>query len=219
MTWWSTHLQRDLEWYCSFKLAEERGGHHKGPALQDLYNQLDTLGRDNIYHLTKSHNLSMQDTGHVQIKGIDKILKDPSAILQWWSIFLLPATDFPYSPILSSQSTFGPAPFTTEEVMMAPKKMKNGRAPGPDDVPADIWKLLGWPGVEFRNLLFNLIIVKKKPPSTTVPIWKGKVDVTECNNYQPIRLLSYTLWRYGKSTGQLTRKYCCDITTKWVWIC
>ena len=65
--------------------------------------------------------------------------------------------------------------------------MKNGKATGPDDIPAEAWKLMGHRGAEVLSNLFNKIIIEGKVPhawtiSTTVPIWKGKGDVAECKN-------------------------------------
>ncbi len=76
--------------------------------------------------------------------------------------------------------------------------MKNGKAPGPDDIPAEAWKLLGHQGAEVLTRLFNKIIDKGATPSAwtasvTVPIWKGKGDVSECTTYCPIRLLCHAM--------------------------
>uniref|UniRef100_W5MVX7 Reverse transcriptase domain-containing protein n=1 Tax=Lepisosteus oculatus TaxID=7918 RepID=W5MVX7_LEPOC len=84
------------------------------------------------------------------------------------------------------------------EVTTAINKMKSGKATGPDDIPAEVWKLLGTQGAAWLADLFNKITEEKAPPemwqtSITVPIWKGKGDVNDCSNYRPIWLLCHTM--------------------------
>jgi len=72
--------------------------------------------------------------------------------------------------------------------------MKRAKAPGPDDVPVEIWKLIGARGIHILTTLFNRIISDEETPpvwstSTIEPIWKNKGDVAACANYRPIRLL------------------------------
>lgn len=47
------------------------------------------------------------------------------------------------------------------------------------------------------------MIAENKPPkawttSVTMPIWKGKGDVSECTKYRPIRLLCHTMKIYER---------------------
>lgn len=63
------------------------------------------------------------------------------------------------SLIVSEALTPGPVtPITTAEVLMAVRRMKNGKAPGPDNMPADAWKLMGQNGAEILAIIFNCII-------------------------------------------------------------
>jgi len=76
--------------------------------------------------------------------------------------------------------------------------MKRAKAPGPDDVPVEIWKLLGGRGIHILTTLFNRIISDEEIPpiwstSTTVRIWKNKGDVADCAHYRPIRLLCHAM--------------------------
>ena len=75
--------------------------------------------------------------------------------------------------------------------------MKNGKATGPDEIPAEIWKYLGQDGVIVLYKLFNAILRCGRIPeawrmSILIPIYKGKGDVLECSNYRGIKLLSHT---------------------------
>lgn len=78
------------------------------------------------------------------------------------------------------------------------KKMKNCKAAGLDDIPVEVWKLLGRQGTNILAVLFNKIVDTGEvllawSTSVTVPIWKNKGDVTECSNYCPIRLLCHAM--------------------------
>ena len=58
------------------------------------------------------------------------------------------------------------------------KKMKKGKAQGPDDIPVEAWIALGNKGVEFLVNFFNRLLRGKKMPdewrrSILVPLYKG----------------------------------------------
>ncbi|KAM1714241.1 hypothetical protein ACFX12_024872 [Malus domestica] len=76
-----------------------------------------------------------------------------------------------------------------EEMVVALKKMKHRKAVGPDDIPIEVWKVLGETGITWLTDLFNRILKTKKMPnewrtSTLVPIYKNKGDVQNCMNYR-----------------------------------
>uniref|UniRef100_A0A183FKK7 Reverse transcriptase domain-containing protein n=1 Tax=Heligmosomoides polygyrus TaxID=6339 RepID=A0A183FKK7_HELPZ len=78
------------------------------------------------------------------------------------------------------------------------KKMRPGKATGPDDVAAELWKSKFWYPAEWLAKFFNQVVAEKKVPecwrqSTTIPIWKKKGSPTDCSNYRPIRLLSHSM--------------------------
>ncbi|MCI4378649.1 hypothetical protein PGIGA_G00218200 [Pangasianodon gigas] len=65
-------------------------------------------------------------------------------------------------------------------VRKALKRMKSGKAVGPDDIPVEVWKCLGEAAVEFLTSLFNRVLESEKMPeewrsSVLVPIFKNKV--------------------------------------------
>ena len=84
-----------------------------------------------------------------------------------------------------------------EEVAAAMKRMKRGKAVGPDNIPVEAWKVLGWLGVEILTDIFAKIMETEKIPdewrrsSTLIPIFKNKGDIQECGNYQEIKLTSH----------------------------
>ncbi|KAM1668169.1 hypothetical protein COP1_047241 [Malus domestica] len=52
-----------------------------------------------------------------------------------------------------------------KEVVVALKKMKYKKAMGPDDIPIEVWKVLGETGITWLTDLFNRILKTKKMPN------------------------------------------------------
>ena len=82
-----------------------------------------------------------------------------------------------------------------EEVKAAMRRLKSGKAVGPDDIPVEAWRCLGEMAVEFLTRLFNTILESERMPeewrrSVLVPIFKNKGDVQSCSNYRGIKLLN-----------------------------
>ncbi|KAK3569830.1 hypothetical protein QTP86_005860 [Hemibagrus guttatus] len=51
-----------------------------------------------------------------------------------------------------------------DEVRKALKRMKSGKAVGPDDIPVEVWKCLGEAAVEFLANLFNRVLESERMP-------------------------------------------------------
>ncbi|KAK3552816.1 hypothetical protein QTP86_022562, partial [Hemibagrus guttatus] len=51
-----------------------------------------------------------------------------------------------------------------DEVRKALKRMKSGKAVGPDDIPVEVWKCLGEAAVEFLTSLFNRVLESERMP-------------------------------------------------------
>ena len=83
------------------------------------------------------------------------------------------------------------------EVREALKRMKGGKAMGPDGIPFEVWRCLGDIAVVWLTKLFNHIFRSNKMPdewrSILVPIYKNKGDIQSCTNYQGIKLMSHTM--------------------------
>ncbi|KAK3548575.1 hypothetical protein QTP70_014501, partial [Hemibagrus guttatus] len=56
-----------------------------------------------------------------------------------------------------------------DEVRKALKRMKSGKAVGPDDIPVEIWKCLGVAAVEFLTSLFNRVLENLEKAYDRVP--------------------------------------------------
>ena len=85
-----------------------------------------------------------------------------------------------------------------EEVKNALRRMKKGKAVGPDELPVEVWKCMGEMRIKFLTRLFNRLLVSEWMPkewglSVLVPIYKNKGDGHCCGSYRGIKLMSYTM--------------------------
>ncbi|KAK3564719.1 hypothetical protein QTP86_024874, partial [Hemibagrus guttatus] len=98
-----------------------------------------------------------------------------------------------------------------DEVRKALKRMKSGKAVGPDDIPVEVWKCLGEAAVEFLTSLFNRVLETERMleewrRSVLVPIFKNKGDVQSCSNYRGIKLMSHTMKLWERVVEARLRK-------------
>ncbi|KAK3523752.1 hypothetical protein QTP70_009235 [Hemibagrus guttatus] len=98
-----------------------------------------------------------------------------------------------------------------DEVRKALKRMKSGKAVGPDNIPVEVWKCLGEAAVEFLTSLFNRVLESERMPeewrrSVLVPIFKNKGDVQSCSNYRGIKLMSHTMKLWERVVEARLRK-------------
>ena len=85
-----------------------------------------------------------------------------------------------------------------KEVREALKRMKGGKAMGPNGIPIKVWRCLGDIAIVWLTKMFNNIFQSNKMPeewrrSILVPIYKNKGDIQSCTNYRGIKLMSHTM--------------------------
>ncbi|KAK6756670.1 hypothetical protein RB195_014848 [Necator americanus] len=91
------------------------------------------------------------------------VLRPSSQILERWREYYnhVCNEEFCHPPIPTVPSVEGPVlPITAVEVIAAFAKMKSNKATGPDDVTADVWKLLGDRMSVWFATLFNKIVAE-----------------------------------------------------------
>ena len=75
--------------------------------------------------------------------------------------------------------------------------MNTGKACGPDQIPIEVWTLLGDEGLEYLLQTMNAVIDEGMPlswrKSEISPLFKGKGSVLECGNYRGIKLMAHTM--------------------------
>ncbi|KAM2784937.1 hypothetical protein PS2_006010 [Malus domestica] len=175
-----------------------------------MYKRLDTKeGELDIYKLSRAREKKTRDLNQVRcIKDEDgKVLATENAVKDRWRGYFhnLFNEGHEMSASLGELSNSEECRnysfyrrIRKEEVVVALKKMKHKKAIGPDDIPIEVWKLLGETGITWLTDLFNRILKTKKMPnewrtSTLVPIYKNKGDVQNCMNYRGIKLMSHTM--------------------------
>ena len=85
-----------------------------------------------------------------------------------------------------------------KEVKNVLRRMKKGKAVGPDELPVKVWKCMGKMGIKFLTRLFNRLLMGERMPeelrrSVFIPIYKNKGKAQCCGNYKEIKLLSHTI--------------------------
>ena len=85
-----------------------------------------------------------------------------------------------------------------EEIKTGLRKMKKGKAQGPDGIPVEAWIVVGNKGMEFLVNFFNRLPREEKMRdewrrSVIVSLYKGKGDIKKCGNYRGIKLMSHTM--------------------------
>ena len=90
------------------------------------------------------------------------------------------------------------------------KRMKTGKACGPDQIPIEVWTLLGDEGLEYLLQTMNAVIDEGMPlswrKSEISPLFKGKGSVLECGNYRGIKLMAHTMKLYERIIDRRIRE-------------
>ena len=85
------------------------------------------------------------------------------------------------------------------------KRMKMGKAMGPDGILIKVWRCLEDITIVWLTKMFNDIFRSNKMPeewrrSILIPIYKNKGDIQSCTNYLGIKLMSHTK-SYGRESS------------------
>lgn len=189
----------------------------KARALDELYDELDAPeGVNKLHRIAKARDRASKDFTHIrQMKDSEGVvLRSEKNIKKRWSDYFSkllneerPRVDRGKG-IANENVTIG---IERGEVSEALKRMKNGKAVGPDGIPVEVWKALGAEGVDLLLDLFRKIYKEEKMPdvwrdSVLVPLYKEKGDIQDCKNYRGIKLVSHTLKIWERVIEQRLRK-------------
>ena len=201
----------------------------KAQAVNNIYEELETpSGEKKIYKLAKRRNKATKDLTQIkQIKDEEgRILSEETDIKNRWKVY--------FEKLLNEENErrfFGEGVanerdvpgIRKEEVKEALKRMKKGKATGPDEIPAEVWKCLGDEGVDVLWDLLKKIHEQEKMPdewrdSVVIPIYKEKGDIQDCGNYRGIKLMPHTMKIWEKSSREKNKSRNRDWrTTVWVY--
>ena len=182
----------------------------KNSAYERLYQKLNDKGGENeVFKLARARERSTRDLGSVRCVKDEEgrvLVEDDRVRGRWQGYFckLLNGEGLDVSQRterlgLEEQHNYRPGqPITRAEVKEALRRMKSGKAVGPDSIPVEVWKSLGEDGVAWLTDFFNVIFNTAKMPqewrqSVIIPLYKNKGDAQNCNNYRGIKLLSHTM--------------------------
>ncbi|KAK3553761.1 hypothetical protein QTP70_009181 [Hemibagrus guttatus] len=177
----------------------------KQKAYDELYTRLDTReGEKDLYRLARQRDQDGKDVQQVRvIKDRDgRVLTSEESVQRRWKEYfeeLMNEENEREKRVEGVNSVEQKVDkIRKDEVRKALKRMKSGKAVGPDDIPVEVWKCLGEAAVEFLASLFNRVLESERMPeewrrSVLVPIFKNKGDVQSCSNYRGIKLMSHTM--------------------------
>ncbi|KAK3563354.1 hypothetical protein QTP86_021834 [Hemibagrus guttatus] len=180
--------------------------------------RLDTrVGEKDLYRLARQRNRDGKDVQQVRvIKDRDgRVLTSEESVQRGWKEYfeeLMNEENEREKRVEGVNSVEQKVDkIRKDEVRKALKRMKSGKAVGPDDIPVEVWKCLGEAAVEFLTSLFNRVLESEKMPeewrrSVLVPIFKNKGDVQSCSNYRGIKLMSHTMKLWERVVEARLRK-------------
>lgn len=203
--WQCSQLDADKETYREAKksarisVAQERS-----KSNQTFYENLENAKTVyEIFKLARYKNRNTMDiktNKYIKDKDLNLLTNNEEINKRWFDYYQqLLNEEFPSEDITPLELVVGPIPeISFDETNLAVSKMKNHKAIGPDEVPADLWKRLGNTAIIWLTKLFNIVPATKRIPeswrqSYLVPFYKNKGDVAQCENYRGIKLTSHTL--------------------------
>ena len=161
-------------------------------------------GKNEFFKIAKQRNRQSKDVKQVTIikSKTGEILMEEKKVKQRWKEYFddLLNQEIPRErrEMRTKETKKDVDDIYVEEVRTGLRKMKKGKAQGPDDVPVEVWIGLENEGVEFLVNFSNRLLQGEKMPdecrrSVLVSLYKGKADIKECGNYRGIKLMSHSM--------------------------
>lgn len=176
----------------------------KGAAFEDLYESLEGKdGQQKAIRIAKQKNRESQDVYQVKLMkdGEGNVLADEDEIKERWRSYfekLMNEENERIDRVIETGVETRVERVSEEEVKIALKGMKRGKAVGPDNIPVEAWRVLGRTGIECLTSILKEVMEKEEIPeewrdSILVPVFKNKGDIQDCSNYRGIKLTSHSL--------------------------
>ncbi|KAK3518291.1 hypothetical protein QTP86_003825, partial [Hemibagrus guttatus] len=175
----------------------------KQKAYDKLYTRLDTReGEKDLYRLARQRDRDGKDVQQVRvIKDKEgRVLTSEESVQRRWKEYfeeLMNEENEREKRVEGVNSVEQKVDkIRKDEVRKALKRMKSGKAVGPDDIPVEVWKCLGEAAVEFLASLFNRVLEKVKE---MLRHWKPK-NVNDKSRGKRSKCLEILEWymREGK---------------------
>ncbi|EYC32477.1 hypothetical protein Y032_0003g1601 [Ancylostoma ceylanicum] len=202
-------LAASNDYKSKMKAAKAAVAKAENAALDELYKKLDTSQAEKfVFRLAKARHKNSLDVTEVRTvkSGNGIVLKDPAEVKERWKQYFshLLNQESPRKERISARPVVGPVQsWSVEEIRKEMKKMKIGKAVGPDGVPVEAWKVLGESGLLWLTTFFNNITRSERIPdawrdSVVIPVFKRKGDIMDCANYRGMKLTAYTMKVYER---------------------
>ncbi|KAK3543307.1 hypothetical protein QTP70_014026 [Hemibagrus guttatus] len=143
----------------------------KQKAYDELYTRLDTReGEKDLYRLARQRDWDGKDVQQVRvIKDRDgRVLTSEESVQRRWKEYfeeLMNEENEREKRVEGVNSVEQKVDkIRKDEVRNALKRMKSGKAVGPDDILVEVWKCLGEAAVEFLISLFNRVLESERMP-------------------------------------------------------
>ncbi|KAK3556476.1 hypothetical protein QTP70_008327 [Hemibagrus guttatus] len=148
----------------------------KQKAYDELYTRLDTReGEKDLYRLARQRDREGKDVQQVRvIKDRDgRVLTSEESVQRRWKEYfeeLMNEENEREKRVEGVSSVEQKVDkIKKDEVRKALKRMKSGKAVGPDDILVEVWKCLGEAAVEFLTSLFNRVLENLEKAYDRVP--------------------------------------------------
>ncbi|KAK3574027.1 hypothetical protein QTP86_000457 [Hemibagrus guttatus] len=148
----------------------------KQKAYDELYTRLDTReGEKDLYRLARQRDRDGKDVQQVRvIKDRDgRVLTSEESVQRRWKEYfeeLMNEENEREKRVEGVNSVEQKVDkIRKDEVRKALKRMKSGKAVGPDDIPVEVWECLGEAAVEFLTSLFNRVLENLEKAYDRVP--------------------------------------------------
>jgi hypothetical protein len=189
------------------KTAKRAVGEAKGQAYEGLYQHLNMKeGEKDIYRMARARDRKTRDLNQVKcIKDErEQLLVKEDEIRHRWQEYFDKLFNRENKNIVRLDDSFNDSNrrfvrrIQVQEVREALKRMKVGKAMGPDDISIKVWRCLRDLAIVWLTKMFNNIYRSNKMSeewrrSILVPIYKNKGDIQSCTNYRGIKLMSHTM--------------------------
>ena len=154
-------------------------------AYEDLYARLETKENEKeLYRLARQRDRAGKDVQHMRVLKDENgnVMVNSEAVLKRWKEY--------FEKLMNEENNREPRTEEAEvvneevncvsrEVRNALRRMKKGKAVGPDELPVEVWKCMREMGIKFLTRLFNRLLKDKRMPeewrrSVLIPIYKNK---------------------------------------------
>ena len=177
----------------------------KRRTYNDLYARLETKESEKeLYILARQRDRAGKDVQHVKVIKDENgnVMVNSEAVLKRWKEY--------FEKLMNEENNRDPKTeeaevvneeincVSREEVKNALRRMKKGKAVGPDELPVEVWKCMGKMGIKFLTGMFDRLLMGERMQeewrrSVFIPIYNNKGDAQCCGNYRGIKLMSHTM--------------------------